>query len=448
MSIGLAVRQFRQYWGQHLVAIGAESLRPRAPLLVLLGCLTLLLLYEIQDLARFHYALIQNDKLKLTSSDFLGFYLGTRRFLAGADTLYEINAARNLTGYTYPPLSVAFYAPFGLFGQSTAHAIFLVSSAGALVVALWLTLRTRRLIYGKRQSDQIKAIVFALLVAASGPSFSTFVSNQVNAIVILMCLGAVYLGLRQCSFVGAILLAFGCWIKIYPALLILAMLAIKSLRATAYKAMAFAVVLPAMLLWLIPLGLYERYLFDLLPSMAGRVTSHLYNQSITASAVRLGLPFDQWSRYLTVDVPLWIRAVNVAVLVAALGLFRISRVRRASNPLLVVLIALAFIPLIAPLGWGHSFLFSTFLVAYCAVYGKASGTRIIAALAWVLLLIPAYSELRFLRDLAPALTEVLYFRYPIAVAAVIVVAIAQAGQERLRDREPEPLGGPEIDGHD
>jgi hypothetical protein len=202
------------------------------------------------------------------------------------------------------------------------------------------------------------------------------------------------------------------------------MLSIKSLRLTAFISVMACVLLPIAMTPLVPLVLYDQYFLQLLPVMAGKVTSNLSNQSITATIIRVSVPVNEWSEWINVDVPSWVRALNGTVLVGVMAMFSFTRISKFPDFLLVTLLSLAFIPLIAPLGWGHSYLFSMPLVAYCIVYCEQMAIRVVAAIAWLLLLVPAYSILSPLRQFAAPVVEVLYFRYFIAVWAVILFALA------------------------
>ena len=203
--------------------------------------------------------------------------------------------------------------------------------------------------------------------------------------------------MRRQFLIGGAMLAFACWIKIYPALLVIAMLNVKSQRAMALFSIAGGVLFPVMALFLVPLVLYDHYFLQLLPVMGGKTISDLSNQSVTGTAIRLSLPVDQWLTSVMVEVPGWVRLLNVGILGAVLAMFNFTRISKSPDTLLITLLALAFIPLIAPLGWGHSFLFVVPLVAYCVVYSERFEVRAIAVLAWLFLLIPAYSFLSPLR---------------------------------------------------
>jgi hypothetical protein len=413
---------------------------------IALACLSLLLLWEVQDLAKFH------TSTPPPNSDFSAYYLGAERLFADPATLYELEAPVHSAGYIYPPLSILLFLPFALFDYETAYLLFVSVIAIALVMSVWCVTRARQYVSFSQPADNhtdpdkhAKSALFALMVLSSGPAFNTSVSGQVNSIVLALCLGGVLLGLRRQHLLGGALLAFACWIKIYPVLLIMAMLSIKSQRKTALLSIAAGVLLPVAALPLVPAVVYDHYFLQLLPTLSGKILSTLSNQSITGSAVRLLLPAEQWLIWVEMDVPKWIRLLNAAILATVIAMFSFSRISRSPDVLLVAFLALAFIPLIAPWGWGHSFLFVIPLVAHCAVYGERLETRIVAIIAWLLLLVPAYSTLTPLRPLGGFIMGVLYFRYFIAASAVILVAVAWGySTARGLSARPAPACSPDA----
>ena len=375
------------------------------------------------------------------NTDFSVYYLAAERLLTDPAALYELEAPVHSAGYIYPPLSILLFLPFALFEYHTAYLLFVSVIAIALIMSVWCAIQARQYVsfsgcgdHNTSSGNRVKSALFALLVLSSGPAFYTSVSGQVNSIVLALCLGGVLLGLRRQHLLGGAMLAFACWIKIYPVLLIMAMLSIKSQRTTAVFSIAAGVVLPIVAFPLVPPIVYDHYFLQLLPTLSGKILSTLSNQSITASVLRLLLPVDQWLVWVEMDVPKWIRLLNAAILATVIAMFSFTRISKAPDVLLVMFLALAFIPLIAPWGWGHSFLFVIPLAAHCAVYGERLETRIVAIVAWLLLLVPAYSTLTPLRPLGGFIMGILYFRYFIAASAVILVAVVWSYSTARDDR--------------
>jgi hypothetical protein len=381
--------------------------------------------YEVVDLGTFHWHYLWRN---VDHSDFDVYSSAALRFLERPADFYDVSGAASLRGtFLYPPLGIVAFVPFTWLPHDAAFVVFQLTSVAASFGCVWLVARSHALTHRDTGYGWRAFALFALLILASGPAYSNSVAGQVSSFVLILCFAAIYLGLVGRPAWAGLLLAFACWLKIYPALLLIAMFGVPVFRRTAIAAMAFGIILPAAFLWLVPLALYKVYFFDLLPQMAGRITNHLSNQSLTASLVRLTLPSDQWVNWKLTEVPAWIKAVNAAAGAGLLlGLYAAGRARRI-DPLLTALIALAFVPLLAPLGWGHSFLFAMFLIAYLVTFSPVLSLRVMACVAWLLLLPPAYSELPALRAVAPALATPLYFRYFVAVAAVAIAAMVLGG---------------------
>jgi alpha-1,2-mannosyltransferase len=385
---------------------------------LILAGLVLLGLYELQDLISFFkQRMVTGDR----GQDFYVYYDAARRFLTDANSLYEPAKWRKLAGFTYPPLAVLLFTPFAVFRPELAHLLFQVVSAGMLVVCSVLVLKLRKRTSTPTAGDSNKSLLFALLLTTSGPAFATFLNGQVGTIILALCLGALYLDRNRYQWMSGVVLAAACWIKIYPALLVVAWFSEKLRRMSALKTAILGAALPTLLLWLVPFELYKVYFLKLMPLAGRSLNPSIQNQSISASLVRLGLSFDRWFISQVFEVQPWIRMTNLAVMCALLVFISLQGRRRAVDPLLRDLFVLAFIPLIAPWGWGHSFLFSVPLIAYCIVFSESPFTRFASILAWILLLVPTYSEWHFL-DGFTLVAKLFYFRYPIAVLAVALIA--------------------------
>src|SRR5690349_17451427 len=104
-----------------------------------LACLSLLLLWEVQDLAKFHTAMPNGP-----NTDFSVYYLGAERVLTDPATLYELEAPAHSAGYIYPPLSILLFIPFTLFEYYTAYLLFVSVIAIALIMSIWCVIRARQ----------------------------------------------------------------------------------------------------------------------------------------------------------------------------------------------------------------------------------------------------------------------------------------------------------------
>jgi len=382
-----------------------------------------LLAYEIFDLVHFHAHVINESDLSKT--DFGIYYNAAIRFLNDPSQIYDVARSGSLRGYLYPPISILLFVPFTLVEIEVAHAAFLLLNGILIFVSAWLVALTVAATKPSCTVYNRRSALFLLLIATSGPVFTNSVSNQANVVVLTFTLAAIYLGFHGRHAWASAFLATACWIKIYPALLLLTMFALPRLRKTALHGIVIGIVAPILLLSIVPLSSYYTYFLELLPVMSEKITANTYNQSLTAAIVRLQTPPSEWFAYIhDLKVAPWIRWLNIGVLLAFLAAIFVGwRQRTATGQFIVALASLAMIPIISPLGWGHAYVFSIVLVCYLTVFSNSQVLTWIGVVAWAGLLLPAYSHLGGARlILGPALS-LMYFRYPLLVAICVVVAL-------------------------
>lgn len=361
--------------------------------------------------------------------DFRIFYRAVQRYLADPALLYGVSAgtvpeaAHSLQGYLYPPPGILFLLPFGLGSLTAGFAAF---SIGALVAALaacrlWLGWMEQS---GGAMDGRLR--LFLLLMAlASGPVMSCR-AGQVDTYVLLACVIAARLASGRHPFWAGALLATGAWLKIYPVLVMVPLLA----RADTRRALlagfaAAALAVPVLTAPLLPFGLWQTYFVDLLPAMSARAIVNVYNQSLGAFVARAILPHGlALDGYDAVLLPAWLRLGVLAAGGCALGLAWARARREGAHPLPAVAIALATISLIAPLGWGHSYVYTMplhLLIAREGARRRSVPMMLLAAAAWGMMAVSANHRFDFAES-SPLLWSLLYGRYTLAGIAMIVLA--------------------------
>ncbi len=129
-----------------------------------------------------------------------------------------------------------------------------------------------------------------------------------------------------------------------------------------------AVVLMAIALPIVPLSAHRSFLFDVLPARIDKTAIHILNQSLVAFLERFQVPPDrylQWSGEQAITVSGAIRTVNWAFSIVVLFYlwwraeagFRLSLV--ASDAVVMAVLAM-----VAPLGWGHTYMLVLPLVIF------------------------------------------------------------------------------------
>jgi alpha-1,2-mannosyltransferase len=386
-------------------------------------------------LAGFGLLMLEQISLKgFRGTDFFIFRAAVKRVLADPATLYMdvrgvAGTAESLNGFLYPPPSVAMLLPFGL---GSPEAGFAILSWGALVaasIAMWLWLRAMREV-GIAAPDGPTRVMLMLLALGSGPVFTSR-CGQVDTLILLIIMTGTIMIFRNRAMAGATLLAFGAWVKIYPALLMLPAIVDSKRRWPAIMGFAAgAVIVPALAALVFPPSVWITYFAQMMPVMAGRVIVNVDNQSLIADIMRLTIDHNYaLSTFDTVGVPSLLRnGVAIAGLVI-IALFQWRVLRTGAPQLIVAAVAMAVISLIAPLGWGHSYAYVLplyVMVAAQAIERGAFGWMIVSGLAYLAILLPGHHQFGFAEG-SPLVWNLLYSRYALVTLLMIVAAWRFAG---------------------
>lgn len=323
---------------------------------VLASIAVILLAYEIQTLAlAVLWPLLQNPAALQT--DFHYYYDAAARFSLDPSRLY-LATDDVIAGFAYPPLGILpFLLLTRLLPLGAALFVFTAASYAAVLVALWLWcahLRRQGFILDTRAT-----VAVALIALVLGPTYSNAIFGQVNGFVLLSSVA--FLTLNQRAPVAAgFLLASGAWLKIYPIL----MVAVGAWNKRTWKAIAWTVAAGLLLLVIalpiIPWSAHRAFLAEVLPARIDKTAIHISNQSLVAFVERFQFPpsrFLYWTGEQAVTVTATVRAVSaIAGLLALVALWRRATAGGRLGPLASEAALMAMVAMVAPLGWGHTYI--------------------------------------------------------------------------------------------
>jgi len=397
--------------------IARPSLRPATMLLwILAGVSTMLLVYEGSTLLGSVLGPLRENPHAL-QTDFHYYYDAAIRFRQDPQRLY-LASDDVIAGFTYPPPAIVPFAMLSNLSLGSALVWLTTASYAALLVSAWLW-RVFLSRQGVRASG-VEWIVVALVILACGPTYMNAIFGQVNAFVLLSCV--VFMTLARSSPAGAgTLLALGAWLKIYPGLLTAGAAWDRRLsRATLHAIVATAAIV-VVLLPIVPLSAYQTFFADVIPSRFDKTAIHITNQSLTAFLERFRYPSGQflnWTGEQAVTVAAAVRWANWSGALIALAWFGL-RYRRgdqvASTASLIALVAV-----IAPLGWGHTYMLVVplLMLHVAAMRDAATARATFVFLCVTALMIPAGRRLPI--DSWPDwLENVVYSRYLLATLALM-----------------------------
>ncbi len=386
------------------------------------------------------FALSRRSLHGYIGSDFRVFRAAAQRLLRDPATLYaepwatHPNAqAEALVGFLYPPPSALLFVPLACGSEAAAFFWFGVAIIGAAAAAL--TLWGRQIARDGICLPGLPMFSLGALVFVAGPIAENAL-GQVNSFVLLDCIAATICLRNYRPLAGGALIALGAWVKIYPALLLIDLLRQPQRRRAlgGFTVVAFA--LPLLSLLALPLALFVQYFGVLLPGMAGRTIINIDNQSLLALIARSGVTLHEATdTYRAVAVA---ASWRVAVIVAAAASF-FAICWRTRDSLTQAAWLMALIPLIAPLGWGHSYAYAMplwMLVAARAWDAQKWRMLVLTMIVLVALIPGGYRRLPFGPDTPVLIWMTGYARYPIAVLVTMALAWFSAAAPRPEQSAP------------
>ena len=387
---------------------------------ILASVATALLFYEIWTLLFSVLAPLAANPAAL-QTDFHYYYDAAVRYSADHSRLY-LASDDVIAGFTYPPPAIVPFLLLAKLPLGVALALMTAASYAALIVSVelwWGYLRRHGIAVDRRTR-----IAVLLIAIASGPAYMNAVFGQVNAFVLLSAVAFVSMAATT-PIAAGIALAGGTWLKIYPAFLVLlGGWNVKTRRAIGYAAAA-ALAIAVVLLPFVPMAAYEAFVASL-PRRAGITAIHVTNQSLVAFLERFRYApelFLNWTGHEAVAVTPIVRAMQAVLavgMVAALWLR--SRNDHARFPAAAASMV-ALVAVIAPLGWGHTYVlaFPLLVLQLTAMRDVSRPIALAIFLCAGAMMIPAGRHLPI--DTGPAwLQNVAYSRYLLATLTLIVIS--------------------------
>jgi alpha-1,2-mannosyltransferase len=361
-------------------------------------------------------------------TDFHYYYDAARRFSEDPKRLYELSD-HVIAGFTYPPPAIVPFVGLTSLRLGTAFLVLTLASYAALAAAILQWCRYLRRNGATVDGRTVTAI--ALVVIAAGPTYMNAIFGQVNAFILATCVAFVVLGEARPAIAGA-LLAGGIWLKIYPALLaVQGIFDVRQWRAVAWASIAAAAIV-IMLLPIVPLSAYRTFLVDVLPARLDKTAIHITNQSLAAFLERFSYPpelFLNWTGQQAVTMSLSVRSINLSLtLTVFVALWRLTVAGRLWQPTGAAIV-MALVAVVAPLGWGHTYVMALPLIALRLIEMRdvrpLTAVLIFACVAAFML--PAGRHLPI--DAAPAWVQnLVYSRYLIATTVLMLISASPIGR--------------------
>jgi alpha-1,2-mannosyltransferase len=360
-------------------------------------------------------------------TDFHYYYEAARRFAQDRQWLY-MASDHVIAGFAYPPPAIVPFVVLAKLRLGTAFPLLTLASYAALAAAILQWCRFLRRSGATVDARTTTAIL--LVVMALGPTYMNAIFGQVNAFILATCVAFVVLGETKPAIAG-LLLAGGIWLKIYPVLLgVRALFDPRQWRSVAWAGVA-AVAILIVVLPIVPLPAYRTFFLDVLPVRLDKTAIHITNQSLAAFLERFWYPpelFLNWTGQQAVTMSLAVRSINMAMTLTALvALWRLTAAGRLWQPAGAAIL-MALVAVVAPLGWGHTYVMVLPLIVLRLIEMRHARPLIAALIAVCVaaFMLPAGRHLPI--DAAPSwMQNLAYSRYLIATTVLMVISSTRIG---------------------
>jgi len=396
-------------------------------------------------------------------NDFLNYYDAAIRWVSGGN-LYAAEQ-----GFIYPPPAVVIFVPLTIFSCHSAYIVFSALSylfliaAVAMIMSMFKQSDYSSLFPFNGKGLQINSRLFCrsmltfwiILSLALAPTFENAAWGQVNTFILLCGVTFFWLLARDRPLLAGLVLAAGAWIKVYPALLLwVVVLGVWRIRPLpsgmptfqfsmvrrVFSTQSFRTIsgfvlglllIPLLLLPWLTSGSYHDFFAQVLPGASGIIKPRVMNQSLIGAMARWSL--GPVNTLLNTRIPMsaWMDAANKILLVTVLaGLWWWCRGRQPDRILRAKVLMLACIPVFSPLGWCYVYVLIyplIFLAVITAQTWLQKSFVIVGVLAFT---IPAHHIIPGAQHMPLLVQHLLYSRYlPATVLLALVVVFISPRQE-------------------
>jgi len=405
------------------------SERPGTALLWILAAVSVvLLIYELTTLIGSVLRPLIANPLAL-QTDFHYYYDAAVRFSEQRARLY-LPGDDVIAGFAYPPPAILPFMWLSGWPLGTALLAFTIASYLVLFVALqqWIgCLKRHGFSIDRRTTIALMLIAFAL-----GPTYMNAIFGQVNAFVLACAVAFVSLA-PTTTLEAALVLAIGTWLKVYPIMLAaIGLWDRRTWRALGWSIVA-AIAIAIVVMAIVPPQAFRSFFVDVLPSRIDKTAIHISNQSLVAFIERFRYPslqFLNWTGEQAVTVSVAVRVLNLmAAGAAVLALW--LRAREGARALVLnAAILMALIAMVAPLGWGHTYMMVLPLVMLQLIAMREARPIVAMAIFFCVaaLMVPAGRRFAFVEGSPDWLLNLIYSRYLLATLVLAAIPSASVGR--------------------
>lgn len=318
-------------------------------------------------------------------TDYSVYYEAAQSFRNEANSTYRSSAPHQKGGsFNYPPFSLVLFYPLSFLAFPLSYTLFSVINTLCCVGVGWLTLKIMKE-YSTYRIGFRKELFFLFLCVGLAPIVQNAKHAQINGIIALVSIAALYLALRKSYVTAMVLLSIGFGLKLYPILLAIPITALilfdkeeqNRFKITMYSILGFLGVQVLSLL-MIPLSLYEYYFTEYIALLSNYTCLSGFNQSFSGIMMRLLTPDFNAGTWQIVEILPLFRTITLLLQICGISwvVFMIKRKNDLFFTFCLCALIMVSMPLLSPLGWEYVYVLCLPLLGVAYVLGNSEINRV------------------------------------------------------------------------
>ncbi len=313
-------------------------------------------------------------------TDYSVYYEAAQNFGQEANSTYRSSAPHEKGGsFNYPPFSLVLFYPLSFLSFPVSYTLFSIVNTLCCVAVGWLTLKIMKE-YSTYRIGFRKEMFFLFLCMGLAPVVQNAKHAQINGIIALISIGAIYLALRKNYVIAMVLVSIGFGLKLYPILLaipIATLIPFEKEEKNKFKIIMFSLLgflgVQVLSLLMIPLSLYEYYFTEYIALLSNYTCLSGFNQSFSGIMMRLLTPDFNAGTWQIVEIMPILKIITILMQLIGIG-YIIYSIKKKDNLLYTFCLStliMVSMPLFSPLGWEYVYVLCLPFLGIAYVLGYA-----------------------------------------------------------------------------
>lgn len=330
---------------------------------------------------KYYIPILQGEEIY---TDYSVYYEAAQSFHNDPNGVYR-NSAPHLKGgsFNYPPFSLILFYPLSYLSFPLSYTLFSIVNTLCCAAVGWFTLKIMKEHTAFRVGFWYE-VFFLFLCMGLTPVVQNAKHAQINGIIALISISAIYLALRKSYVTAMVLVSIGFGLKLYPILLSVPIISLilfdkeshNKMLIIMYSMLGFFAV-QVLSLVIIPLSLYEYYFTEYITLLSNYTCLSGFNQSFSGIVMRFLTPDFNAGSWKIVEIAPIVKVTTVLIQLTGIVYVFFAIKKKTDKLQLFSLCSLIMVsmPLFSPLGWEYVYVMCLPLLGSAFMIGFSDTKR-------------------------------------------------------------------------